>query len=215
MRSMVWKWNNWLSGIAFSLSLCSRMAQCDRQCVTWRVINSRVEWGVNIFAGKFDLPQWKLYRCWTEVPNRGGITVRNVLVSPRLILFRWKPGFDLVTRFQPLRFSFKPAAKYRAGLSVDSLLFGNFFFFFFFAKSRWLLDTKPALWRGTLFLVFSNHRLLFRYIFLKFLLVEIFEYRYLYLSKKIFIVDIRILFFNKNSSSVIRYIGFDQYYLLF
>lgn len=151
MRSMVWKWNNWLSGIAFSLSLCSRMVQCDRQCVTWRVINSRVEWGVNIFAGKFDLPQWKLYRCWTEVPNRGGITVRNVLVSPRLILFRWKPGFDLVTRFQPLRFSFKPAAKYRAGLSVDSLLFGNFFFF---VESRWLLDTKPALWRGTLFLVF-------------------------------------------------------------
>lgn len=134
MRSMVWKWNNWLSGIAFSLSLCSRMAQCDRQCVTWRVINSRVEWGVNICAGKFDLPQWKLYRCWTEVPNRGGITVRNVLVSPRLILFRWKPGFDLVTRFQPLRFSFKPAAKYRAGLSVDSLLFGNFFFFFFLRK---------------------------------------------------------------------------------
>lgn len=153
MRSMVWKWNNWLSGIAFSLSLCSRMAQCDRQCVTWRVINSRVEWGVNIFAGKFDLPQWKLYRCWTEVPNRGGITVRNVLVSPRLILFRWKPGFDLVTRFQPLRFSFKPAAKYRAGLSVDSLLFGNFFFFFFLWKvdGYWIRNRLYGVVRYSLF----------------------------------------------------------------
>lgn len=130
---MVWKWNNWLSGIVFSLSLCSRMAQCDRQCVTWRVINSRVEWGMNTCAGKFDL-FGNCIGCWTEMPNRGGVTARNILVSPRLILFRWKPGFDLVTRFQPLRFSFKPAAKYRAGLSVDSLLFGNFFFFFFLRK---------------------------------------------------------------------------------
>lgn len=132
--------------------------------------------------------------------------MRNVLVSPRLILFRWKPGFDLVTRFQPLRFSFKSAAKYRAGLSVDSLLFGDFFFFF--VKSKWLSDIKPVLYVPCFFQWSSV------YIFLKFFLVEIFECRCL--NKNIFIVDIRALFFNKNSLSVIKYdIGFDQYYLLF
>lgn len=139
------------------------------------------------------------------MPNRDGVTVRNVLVSPRLILFRWKPGFDLVTRFQPLRFSFKSAAKYRAGLSVDSLLFGDFFFFF--VKSKWLSDIKPVLYVPCFF------QWSFVYIFLKFLLFEIFECRRLHLSKNIFIVDIRVLFFNKNLLSMILVLINIIYYL--
>lgn len=200
---MVWKWNNWLSGIVFSLSLCSRMAQCDRQCVTWRVINSRVEWGVNTCAGKFDL-FGNCIGCWTEMPNRGGVTARNILVSPRLILFRWKPGFDLVTRFQPLRFSFKPAAKYRAGLSVDSLLFGNFFFFFFFCEKSMVIGYKTdfMVWYVPCFFQYDSVSLYF---------FKIFKYRCLYLNKMISIVDIRVLFFNfyKNSSSIIMILWYD------
>lgn len=151
---------------------------------------------MNTCAGKFDL-FGNCIGCWTEMPNQGGVTARNILVSPRLILFRWKPGFDLVTRFQPLRFSFKPAAKYRAGLSVDSLLFGNFFFFFFLRKvdGYWIQNR----FYGVILPCFFQYDSVSLYFF------KIFKYRCLYLNKMISIVDIRVLFFNfyKNSSSII------------